>query len=280
MQLHELKEQYKNELNNKKTINNIYNAYRKVYNEIINNYYPDIDVYKDGIYKLTNTVTGEIYIGSTELTIKKKKEIISDIIMYACIDQLSIDYQRKTNFRLDKLMKLEYTTFVDLNICLDGMIIQNGGLNNNYRDNYFVIDNFKDNKRLYDEIFSKVTTELWIDELENNVAKYYPYGFVYRIYNKLEKKSFIGWTYETTIKSMIINLYEYVAKYNKKKSVLANMLLSTSYKNLEIKIIEDSKIKKKFQIDKYIERYNTIKNGYNSNLNTLFKYRASNKYKK
>ncbi|ARF07951.1 hypothetical protein Catovirus_1_1 [Catovirus CTV1] len=256
----------------------------------------DIDAY---IYELYNTKSRKKYIGITQKKInidKDKNKLFDETKKY----NIKFKNMNPTFFTLNVLSKFTARTYIRCLLEADYYILKDNTIKEGYNENYYIGDkdiynscqkNYGiDNLRKY--LFLLVQKELFHEtyEDENNYDNLV--GYIYVIENINENRKYVSAVEKTTgdklrtLKDIMLNFYTAAINDKNNVSKLLQAMRVEPYYNFKLSILKQKTNRSRFKIEnwisKYIDEFDSVKNGYNvsiTNRNKRFTVRRAYKRK-
>lgn len=248
------------------------------------------------IYKLENKKNGLIFIGGDT-----KKPNLDDILeLLTTLDnneKIKKDIKHKKAFKLEILEKYYAKSEMDMMFKIDYYKTVYNSIENGYNMGYCMDESeqlfaerlgTKAKDRLKRSIFLKINRHLFDKNFKDDTDYKDVFGFVYQIKNIKNKKRYISYIHNNTLKEKILDLYDSALEGNVKRSKILKILSEVPYYNfkfsiLKIKTVDDTTMDLKRLADNLIEKYDTFNKGYNldtSVIKAMYKGFGKRKQKK
>jgi len=253
----------------------------QIYYDVMNSVKYKFKPFIGYIYLLENLKNNHKFIGGSDKELSKEKfikKILTNIHDTELAEKLKIE---NLEFRL--IEKFEAKSTFDFMLRIDYFKNEHNTINKGYNKQNCMEESKKLfinklttsikeqlKKKFYIRIQQYIFNKKYVDNYNyNNV-----FGFIYMIEHKENKKKYINYAYNTTLKAIILNLYNKALADNIKHNKILKILMEEPYINFNFKIIkikdiDDTKIDLNIETNDLINRYDTINNGYNIDYNDL-----------
>lgn len=249
-----------------------------IFFEIIGSQIAKFESFKGYIYKLKNIKNKKVFICGYHKKLTKKilLKILNNKDNLKSIKRDIKKYGRR-NFKLELVETHNAKSFYDFLFRIDFLKIKHKSLSDGYNEDYSIGESkllfgkrlaTGKKRKLTRSLFLKIQMYLFENNFEDNNDYKNIYGFVYQIRNEIDKKRFISYSHMTTIKRIVLGMYQNAIKGNVKHSKILKALEENTwdtftYKILKKKSMDDTKISLDVYAEKMIKKYNTVDNGYN-----------------
>jgi hypothetical protein len=239
------------------------------------------------IYELRDEDKKKFIIGTVEQIDKKKAYNIMKKLLYGKDENIIVYPSTKYTFGL--LEDFDYTVKEEYFIRVDFLMYIKNTINNGYNTGYTLFDtNYFDKPLSDDEIRGmtrmlalKINEEIFKLKFTDSTKYENIKGIIYKIETKKDKKKYISYSTKTGLKDTIIHLYRNAISNESKTNKMQKILEINSYDDLSFSVLEILKENSKINIEErtkfYIDKFDTIKNGYNADTDTIKHIKLINK---
>ncbi len=264
-----------------------------VFFEALGKYSSIFSPFKGYIYEIHNKKNNKKFIGGYREQLLKK-EILDLIIQKTDNSRIKNDICRYGRRVFDVKLMEEYSakTPFDFMLRIDYLKTRDDTIDGGYNMDYCLEESqdlFK--KRLTtskkDQItrsfFLKIQKLIFSRDFKDQLDYTDIYGYTYQIKNKKNGKRYIAYTHGKTLKQVIKKLYNDAGKGNIKHNKILIALSEEPFEDFHFKIkkiktYNDYKTDLHDEAEKLVQKYNTIRDGYNFDHNKLKKNILMSKY--
>ena len=278
-----------NDINNKDKISveiegdfESYDIIMKIHDRIIKPYRRYIKSLKVYIYRLTNMTNNKKLIFGTIRRLDNPK--FKKFLQKADQEEIVKEFKKNNtkNLQLDLIEKYYADSFVDYHLRIDYHIDNYDTIHNGYNDKFLLKESrYLKNKTTLNQkaleiieknIFLRIQAQIAKNVLQNldNKEDYSDMiGYIFMINNKKNDKKYIGRVNNTNNSLLSDNIASLYGKAITNNEPLSEVLANVPFKQLNIKILKrvkknDIKTNLGKELIKHIKKYDSIKNGYNT----------------
>lgn len=286
-------------MSNSKDINNhnkgsiddkFYKKRMRIFYDIFDKYETKFTPFMGKIYCLKNIKNKKLFFGGSE-GLMTKEMFLKNMIKNKKNDKLLNDLKKYKidDFKFKLIEKYRAKSPFEFMFRIDYYKTKYKTIENGYNIDY----NLPESERLFNKsfqtisknlvernIFLRIQKELLSRKVINEYNFDNIFGFVYMIENIKNKKKYFDYAMNTSLKSIILGMYDKALEGNIKHNKILKVLQEEPYyhfrfKTIKIKSNSDTKTNIKDETDRLIKKFNTIESGYNidyQELDKRFKY--------